>query len=69
MKIRGTSNPKCSLCEYAFFDREKNVYICKNTDATTDADNSCKKFSYDIYKYTPKTKNLFGKYSEDDFKI
>lgn len=69
MKIRGTTNPRCSLCEYAFFDKEKNAYICKNSEEITDGNNSCKKFSYDIYKYTPKAKNLFGKFTEEDFKI
>jgi len=69
MHIRGTSNPVCKLCEYAFFDIEKNVYICKINDTETDANNQCKKFRYDIYKYQPRKKTNFAKFSKEDFEI
>ncbi|MBQ4631685.1 MAG: hypothetical protein IJB70_11970 [Clostridia bacterium] len=69
MIIRGTSSPRCSLCEYAFFDTEKEKYVCKINDEVKEKDDSCKKFSYDIFKYKPKKKNLFGKFSKEDFEI
>ncbi len=69
MRIKGTSNPVCKLCGYAFFDLEKNTYICKLTETETDADNKCKKFKYDIFKYQPRKKPNFDKFSKKDFEL
>ncbi|MBQ4528566.1 MAG: hypothetical protein II998_10915 [Clostridia bacterium] len=69
MRIRGTKIPSCSMCEYALLSIDETLFLCDITKETKSADDSCKKFSYDICKYTPKKKNLFGKFSKEDFEI
>ena len=69
MKIKGTDNPKCSLCQYADMTRGEITVFCTYTNTETSEDNKCKKFSYDIYKYQPKKKPYFSKYSAKDFEL
>lgn len=69
MRIKGTSKPSCGICEYAFFDREKDALVCKLNDEITEKNNECKKFRYDIYKYEPAKSADFGKFSQEDFEI
>ncbi len=69
MKIKGTDNPKCKLCQYADLTREEIPFFCTLTNRETTADNKCKKFIYDIYKYVPQKKPDFSKFSKEDFEL
>ena len=69
MRIKGTSNPVCKLCENVYFDTENGIYKCMISEEETDKNNNCKKFRYDIYKYQPKKKLNFDKFSKEDFEI
>ena len=69
MYIKGRENGNCNLCEYGYFDSEKKEFMCMLKGEVTNEDDSCKKFRYDIHKYKPKKRLVFGKYSEEDFTI
>ena len=69
MRIKGTSNTGCNLCSYAHTDKETDALVCMYKNEKTAPDGSCKKFDYDIYKYTPKKKADFSKFSKEDFEI
>ena len=69
MKIKGTDNPKCKLCQYADTTRKDTDIFCTLSNQETSSDNSCKKFLYDIYKYIPQKKPDFSKFSKKDFEL
>lgn len=69
MRIKGTSKPMCALCRFAVRDDADKKLICQQTKEEVSQKNSCPKFEYDIFKYTPTVKADFGKFSKEDFEI
>ena len=69
MYIKGRENGCCNQCEYGFFDEEKKQFLCMDKNEETCEDNTCKKFRFDIHKYKPKKRLVFGKYSQEDFTL
>ncbi len=63
MRIRGSLKAECRLCR--FYDKN----FCEHTKKETEPKDSCEKFKYDIFKYTPEDKNNFKKFSKEDFEI
>ena len=66
MRIRGTLKGQCKLCR--FYVSDKNS-LCGLTQNETTPKDSCPKFKYDIFKYTPSDKNNMSKFSKEDFEI
>lgn len=69
MYIKGSTYGNCKLCQYEHYDIDKDVFMCMLKNEETSRDDTCKKFKYDIYKYTPKKKKTFDKFKKEDFEI
>ena len=69
MRIRGCSKPMCSLCVHSEKGKDSERIFCRENQKDTKAKDSCVKFKYDIFKYTPAHKNDLGKFSKEDFEI
>ncbi len=69
MNIRGTSKTLCKNCGYMFLDKEKKVFMCMAKGTETKENECCKKYVYDIFKYEPKERTNFEKFTKEDFEI
>ncbi len=69
MQIRGCKKPKCALCSNAFINAENSCITCMISGEDKQAQESCKKFEYDIFKYEPEKKIKEFKFSKEDFQI
>jgi hypothetical protein len=63
-------NPKCTLCIYATIDKTSANVSCE-LKGTVPSDFLCRKFKYDIFKKTIRTKKRLsnGSFSKEDFAL